>query len=926
MAVTLDQYEQQVLASGLLSGEELREFREALEVTAACLTAEILGQALVNRGRLTPYQAARIYAGQSRGLILGNYVILDQIGSGGMGAVFKAEHRRMRRPVVLKVLQPRNAEAEVALKRFEREIVAAGQLSHPNIVTAFDAGVDADLHYLVMEYVEGCDLSSLVKREGPLGVERALDLIIQSARGLAYAHARGIVHRDVKPSNLLVDIEGTVRVLDLGLARLAWNPGQICSEEEPVTETNQIVGTVDYMSPEQADGSGQIDGRSDIYSLACTFYRLLTGQPPYSGDSLVAKLVAHRTAEIPLLREARDDVPEALDRVYQRMMSKRPEDRYPTMQAAIDVLSKCLDDLQRGSHRESPAPRAPWMAPGGLPAEATQMIQAVEDTDGAQTNAGMTARDELAVGIDLGTTYSVLAYRTPDGRLQTFTNAEGDKATPSVVLFDDQEVIIGKEAIKAMATDMELIAESAKRELGHRHFHKCFAGATYPPEALQAWILNKLRCDAWQTLGRFQKVVITVPAYFDEVRRKATQDAGFMAGFEVLDIINEPTAAAISFGHELARAGLASDSRPQMILVYDLGGGTFDVSVLEMHPNRFLTLATDGDVRLGGRDWDQRLVDYVAAQAIRQTGVDPREEPNSLGRLLCECEEAKRALSVRHQTQILLDVHGSSVPVPITREEFQAMTQDLLERTTFTVEKTLRASGLKWEQIDRILLVGGMSRMPAVVQRMAELSGKQPDRTISPDEAVAHGAALHAATFLDRQQGRDPLFEIRNVNAHSLGVAAVDPLTKRRQTAVLIPKNSALPATARRVFTTRRQNQRSILVQIVEGESESPNDCVQIGRCTVRDLPEALPAHTPVEVRFRYEQNGRLGVRVRVAGTETDLRYDIDRENMLDDQQLRFWRKRISGLPIRDEGTRTTFFASPHPAGSQARNPPHDSN
>ena len=916
MTVTLEQYEQQILASGLLSGEELRAFRDGLERTADRLTAEILGQELVNRGQLTPYQAARIYAGQSRGLVLGSYVILDQIGSGGMGTVFKAEHRRMKRPVVVKVLQPRNVEAEVALKRFEREIVAVAQLSHPNIVTAFDAGVDADLHYLVMEYVEGRDLSSLVKREGPLALERAVDFVIQAARGLAYAHSRGIVHRDVKPSNLLVDLGGTVKVLDLGLARLVWLPGQTSALEDPVTETNQIVGTVDYMSPEQADGSGQIDGRSDIYSLACTLYRLLTGQPPYTGDSFVAKLLAHRSAEIPSLRATRDDLPERLDRVYQRMMSKRPEDRYPTMQEVIDAFTHCLDNLHREARRETPASRFPPTPPATEHSEATQMMQAVEDTQGAQPVGEMTAGDELAVGIDLGTTYSVLAYLNPEGQLQTFTNAEGDKVTPSVVLFDGQDVIIGKEAIKAMATDMELIAESAKRELGHRHFHKCFAGASYPPEALQAWILNKLRCDAWQTLGRFQKVVITVPAYFDEVRRKATQDAGFMAGFEVLDIINEPTAAAISFGYELAREELVSDSRPQLILVYDLGGGTFDVSVLEMHSHRFITLATDGDVRLGGRDWDQRLVDFVAAEAIRQTGVDPREEPNSLGYLICECEEAKRALSVRHQTQILLDLHGFSLRVPITRQAFEDMTQDLLERTTFTVEKTLRAAGLKWPQIDRVLLVGGMSRMPSVVQRMAEISGKQPDRTISPDEAVAHGAALHAATLLDRQRGRDPQFEIRNVNAHSLGVAAVDPLTRRRQTAVLIPRNSALPASARRSFTTRRPGQRSILVQIVEGESESPNDCVQIGRCTVRELPHDLPAQTPVEVHFRYEQNGRLGVRVRVAGTQTELRHHIERENMLDDEQLRFWRQRISGLPVRDDGTRTTFSAAPHPAGS----------
>jgi molecular chaperone DnaK len=920
MAVTLEQYVQDLLASGLMEADELRDFRAALPPQGGPLTAESLGHELVRRGRLSHFQAARIYAGQPGGMTLGNYVIVDQIGAGGMGDVFKAEHRRMKRPVVIKVLHPKNTEAEVALKRFEREVIAAGQLSHPNIVTAFDAGAEAGVHYLVMEYVEGCDLSSLVKSQGPLTVDQALDYLVQAARGLAYAHAQGIVHRDVKPSNLLVDTAGTVKVLDLGLARLAWRRGQPPpADEEAVTEENQIVGTVDYMSPEQADNSGEVDERSDIYSLGCTLYRLLTGKPPYGGDSFVQKLVAHRRDPIPSLCAERRDVPESLDRVYQRMLGKRPRDRFPTMLAAIEAMSSCREQLQARRVAEPRLPDAPHGSWSELPAESTKILQAVEETQGSHAWKVPSPGGEPAVGIDLGTTYSVIACVDAEGRLQTLTNDEGDKATPSAVLFDGQDVIIGKEAIKAMATDMDSVAESAKRELGHRHFHKLLAGAEYPPEALQAWILNKIRGDAWKTLGRFRKVVITVPAYFDEVRRKATQDAGYMAGFDVLDIINEPTAAAIAFGYEQGRFTSPGSSDRQTILVYDLGGGTFDVSVLEVHDNRFVTLATDGDVQLGGRDWDQRLVDYVADFAIRQTGVDPRDQPNSFGRLLCHCEEAKRALSVRHKTHIVLDVHGSSVRVPIARDEFEEMTQDLLERTAFTAQKTVRAAGCTWPRIDRVLLVGGMTRMPAVVTMLTRLAGKPPDRTVSPDEAVAHGAALHAAMLLDRQRGHEPRFEIRNVNSHSLGVAAVDPRTKRRQTAVVIPRNTALPVTAKRIFTTSRPGQRSILVQIVEGESESPSDCVQIGRCTVRDLPPDLPTQTPVTIRFRYEENGRLTVRVRVGGTSTDLNHHIHRENMLGDQELKRWRQRISGLPdadVADDGTRTASRASPEPTGS----------
>jgi molecular chaperone DnaK len=506
-----------------------------------------------------------------------------------------------------------------------------------------------------------------------------------------------------------------------------------------------------------------------------------------------------------------------------------------------------------------------------------------------------------AVGVDLGTTFSVVAHLDDVGRPQTLINAEGDKITPSVMLFDGNDVVVGKEAVKAMATDMEMIAECPKRDLGHRMFHKVIGGRQYPPEALEAWILNKLRVDSRRQIGDYAKVVITVPAYFDEVRRKATQDAGYIAGFEVLDIINEPTAAAVAFGFQqgFLKDGGAEDRKK--ILVYDLGGGTFDVTGMEIGGADFVALATDGDVQLGGRDWDQRLVDFVAEEFIRKFGLDPREDPNTLGRLWRECEDAKRTLSARSKSAIGCDYRGQAVRVEVERQTFQEITQDLLDRTAFTTRQTLQAAGLEWSDIDRVLMVGGSTRMPAVYQMLKELSGKEPDQSVSPDEAVAHGAALRAGLLLTRFGGKSPNFTIKNVNSHSLGVVATDTKTKRRRNAILIPRNTPLPVTAKRVFKTQKAGQRSILVQIVEGESASPDDCSQIGKCSVRDLPPNLPAQTPIEVRFRYEENGRLTVVVRVANTDKALKHEISRENSLTREQLDSWRKYISGLDPAEE-------------------------
>lgn len=506
-----------------------------------------------------------------------------------------------------------------------------------------------------------------------------------------------------------------------------------------------------------------------------------------------------------------------------------------------------------------------------------------------------TSTKHAAIGIDLGTTFSVIAKLDDLGRPVTIPNSEGDNITPSVIFLEEGNPVVGKEAVKALATDADQVAMCAKRDLGSRFFHQELGGRQYPPEALQAWVLNKLRLDAEKQVGRCEKVVITVPAYFDEVRRKATQDAGYIAGLDVLDIINEPTAAAVAFGFQqgfMKADGSATEKKK--ILVYDLGGGTFDVTVMEIGGREFNALATDGDVQLGGRDWDQRLVDLVAQEFIAKFGMDPREDPNTAGRLWRDCEDAKRTLSARMKVSIACDYKGQAVRVEVTRPKFEEITRDLLDRTAFTTRQTLQAAGLTWTDLDRVLLVGGSSRMASVIELLTNLAGRPPDCSVSPDEAIAHGAALHAGLILSKHRGEAPSFKIKNVNSHSLGVVATDVKTKRDRNAVIIPRNTPLPATAKRIFKTNKEGQKSILVRIVEGESTSPDDCSQIGKCTVPKLPPNLPAQTPIEVKFKYEENGRLRVSVHVEGTDASLSHEIMRENSLTQDQLDSWRKYVS--------------------------------
>ena len=353
MTMTLEQFATQLDDSGVLSAEDLASFKESHcpEVESA----EDLGKLLVKHNKVTRLQAQMVYQGQGDKLRFGNYVIQDKIGSGGMGDVYLARHRRMQREVALKLLPTAMAEDQNVIRRFQREVHAAAKLSHPNIVTAHDADEVDGTHYLVMEYVSGTDLSALVKQQGVLPVGQALDYILQAARGLEYAHQAGIIHRDIKPSNMLLDDNGTIKILDMGLARI-----DEVDEENPVTALTQsgsVMGTVDYMSPEQAQSTHTADNRSDIYSLGCTLYYLLTGNSVYGGKTVVNRILAHRDQPIPSLASANVQVPANVDAIYQKMIAKLPEDRFQSMQAVIDAIEKC--DLQNPAFTMSTKPSDP---------------------------------------------------------------------------------------------------------------------------------------------------------------------------------------------------------------------------------------------------------------------------------------------------------------------------------------------------------------------------------------------------------------------------------------------------------------------------------------------------------------------------------------------------------------------------------------
>lgn len=343
MAVSYRKLVNQIAATGLMSRAEIQALVKEAPAELQPKDGEQLAGFLVEQKKLTEYQSRQILEGNGQSLLLGDYVILDELGQGGMGAVLKARHTHLERTVAIKVLEPQFGQTPKALARFRREVKATSRLQHPNIVVAHDAGETDGKHYLVMEYIEGTNLRELVEEIGPLSAGQAVHCVLEAARGLEYAHVHGVVHRDVNPSNIVLDSNGVIRILDMGIARVE-SPDD---EQSQLTAVGQILGTVDYMAPEQALDAKSADPRADIYSLGVTLWYVLTGAVPYPADTMMGKLVAHQKEPIPSLPEACPQASPEVDQVFRRMLAKSPEERYQTMTDVITDLEQCRE--ARGS-------------------------------------------------------------------------------------------------------------------------------------------------------------------------------------------------------------------------------------------------------------------------------------------------------------------------------------------------------------------------------------------------------------------------------------------------------------------------------------------------------------------------------------------------------------------------------------------------
>ncbi|RXT14813.1 molecular chaperone DnaK [Ammoniphilus sp. CFH 90114] len=477
------------------------------------------------------------------------------------------------------------------------------------------------------------------------------------------------------------------------------------------------------------------------------------------------------------------------------------------------------------------------------------------------------------IGIDLGTTNSCVAVME-GGEPVVIPNAEGNRTTPSVVSFKSGERIVGETAKRQAITNPNTIM-SIKRYMGTNHKVEA-EGKDYTPQEISAIILQKLRADAEAYLGeKVEKAVITVPAYFNDSQRQATKDAGKIAGLEVLRIVNEPTAAALAYGLE--------KSDDQTILVYDLGGGTFDVSILELSEGFFEVKATSGDNKLGGDDFDEVIINFLVAEFKKENGIDLSQDKMAVQRLKDAAEKAKKDLSGVLTTTISLpfitaDATGPKhLEVTLSRAKFEELSASLVERTMGPTRQALQDAGLQPSQIDKVLLVGGSTRIPAVQEAIRKYTGKEPHKGVNPDEVVALGAAVQAGVLT----GDVKDVVLLDVTPLSLGIETLGGVMTK-----LIDRNTTIPTSKSQVFSTAADSQTSVEIHVLQGERSMAADNKTLGRFQLTDIPPAPRGIPQIEVSFDLDANGIVNVKAKDLGTGKEQKITITSSSGLSDEEI----------------------------------------
>ena len=835
---------------------------------------------------------------------LGDYAIKSVIGSGGMGKVYLAEHIRMHRTVAVKVLKDERISDEASIDRFYEEVRAASRLLHPNIVAAFDAGESEGIHYLAMEYVDGMTLTEIVVQGGPLSVGEAASVIRQAALGLLHAHRSGIVHRDIKPSNLMRAADGTIKVLDLGLAQISSSrlieseSGQEFADADNSKQGDnqgRLIGTLAYMSPEQLESPDAADPRSDIYSLGALLYFLLTARPPFVGEYL-DQVYGHRHGEIPDLMQVRDDVDLNFANIFRRMMAKKPSQRYASLDEVIEDLTGYTDTAN--------APL--WLA------EFTRRQTGGEgSTFGGGSTSGVS--DEV-LAIDLGMFYSAAASSSPAGSVAQLSAGgvvsdtdDNTDETQKRSLFrmamanSQDKVLYGVDAIELRASEPRHVVHCLPMYIGKEFVDREFCGQQCPPEVLLAMMLKRIVANSWphQSAPRF--CAITVPASYDQLHRQSVLRAAEIAGLQSVRLVDRSVAATqtLLIDYEPDHSSAAGDSGlsntsvavdEHLVLYIGLTGQGAEVSVIRRDDSRLQQLFSSGHWHTGSLAWLHRLVDLVSETFLEQHNVDPRKSMKTASALQIACEKALNSLLLMPNATVAINIEDKSQSVSIQRSDWLERSEDLIESMRKNIHDACKGAGIGIEDIEVCVTSGPLMRLAEVRSALLgnhDVLSDHTSGTIIPVDRtdVARGAASCLAAELP---GRgDAVMPPHCVTGQAIGIL-VEDARGRRRILPIIPRGTALPARTNRRLKVGKKLE-SMTLSLVESSGVHGDDWHVLGRYVFEIDKNVSTVRRSRMIGFELNANGLLRCRAQTPGTPGSTRLHDLPESTISEEEIKRW-------------------------------------
>jgi serine/threonine protein kinase/molecular chaperone DnaK (HSP70) len=821
---------------------------------------------------------------------LGDYVITRLLGSGGMGQVFLAEHTRMRRVVAIKMLPIDRMKDARAVERFYDEVRAASRLMHPNIVTAFDAGESDGIHYLAMEYIDGLTLTSIVARKGPLSVGEAASVIRQAALGLLHAHQAGIVHRDVKPGNLMRASDGTVKVLDLGLARISSmglvdETGQLIEAPATLPESKsrgKLVGTLPFMSPEQLEDPDTADPRSDIYSLGATLFFLLAGRPPYTGEYL-DQVYGHRHGDIPDLMQLRDDVDLKFANLFRRMMAKSPDQRYASLDEVIDDLSDYTD--------QSDTPL--WMA---------QFTQRQTGQDMSTASGGSTTgQTGHVLAIDVGMFYSATAEASPVGGVNLLTAGSENRALFRMAVASDNEnrLVYGTGAMERRSEDAKHLVHCLPMYIGKQLVEREIAGRRCPPEVLLAVLLRRISQNAWTSKSAPDAAALTVPASYDQLHRQSVLQAARMAGLKSVRLVDRCVAACQTLLMDTESESIDQTSTSirqhadRTILFVGLTGQSTETAILRCDESRLHQLSTTGHWHSGTLPWLHRLVEMSAAAFVRTHDLDPRQSTQSASRLQIACERAMNSLLLLPTANITVKMKRSNPFVTIDRNAWLSACQDHIEGVRTTILRACEQASVSLSDIDTCVTMGPLLRIAEVRRSiLGGLNETTEFHTVDRTD-VARGAAACLAGELP---GRgDIATPPHGITSQTIGIV-VEDARGRRRILPIIPKGTSLPARTNRRLTVGK-DRATMTLSLVESSGVEGDEWHSLGRhdFEIHGDPRQRLVRTRM-IGFEIDMNGILTVRAQTPGSPGSNRLPALPEPTLAEDAIPEWTQWIADV------------------------------